>query len=298
MVGLPGSGKSTIAKLINKGHHAEIFSSDALREELYGDVNDQKHNQKVFAELHRRIKACLKSGKDAVYDACNVSSKRRMAFLREIKNIHCKKICIIAAAPYEVCLENNLKRDRHVPQWAIERMYRQWNTPYWFEGWDDIQLDYSDYGSYSVQGWLNDHASYAQDNPHHALSLSAHCVRCASSLYNTPCRTNYRKTLIIAGLIHDCGKPFCKQFKDVKGNGCDIAHYYDHENVGAYDTLFFQYSSYIDTLTVSVLVNLHMRPYAWERDDNKKLQEKNKELWGDTLYSLVMSLHEADKTAH
>ena len=152
MVGLPGSGKSTIAKLISKQYHAEVFSSDALREELYGDIDDKKHNQEVFAELHRRIKVCLKSGKDVVYDAYNISSKRRMAFLREIKNIPCKKVCVIAAIPYEACLENNLKRNRHVPQWAIKRMYRQWNTPYWFEGWDDIRLDYGSYNKRSVQG--------------------------------------------------------------------------------------------------------------------------------------------------
>ena len=109
---------------------------------------------------------------------------------------------------------------------------------------------------------------------------------------------NHRRVLIMTGLIHDCGKPFCKQFKDAKGNDCDITHYYGHENVRAYDALFFQYSPYDDALMVSILVNLHIRPYVWERDNNEKLQEKSKKLWGGMLYSLIMALHEANKAAH
>ena len=70
LVGLPGSGKSKIAEEYRE--RAYICSSDALRKELFGDEADQKHNEEVFAELHKRIKMFLRNGFDTVYDACNI----------------------------------------------------------------------------------------------------------------------------------------------------------------------------------------------------------------------------------
>ena len=82
LCGLSGSGKSEYAKQLKEQlPNTYIFSSDELREELCGDINDQKHNPQVFQELHRRIKSCLKNGCNAIYDATNTKSKLRIAFL-------------------------------------------------------------------------------------------------------------------------------------------------------------------------------------------------------------------------
>ena len=40
LCGLVASGKSTKAKELAKEYNATIYSSDALREEMFGDVND------------------------------------------------------------------------------------------------------------------------------------------------------------------------------------------------------------------------------------------------------------------
>lgn len=55
MIGLPASGKSTIAKEIAKSEDAIIVSSDEIRKE-FGDINDQSKNTKVFEEVEKRIK--------------------------------------------------------------------------------------------------------------------------------------------------------------------------------------------------------------------------------------------------
>lgn len=55
MIGLPASGKSTIAKEIAKSEDAVIVSSDEIRRE-FGDVNDQSQNVKVFEEVEKRLK--------------------------------------------------------------------------------------------------------------------------------------------------------------------------------------------------------------------------------------------------
>ena len=49
MCGLSGSGKSTIAtQIANENPNTVIVSSDAIREELTGNENDQSKNEDVF----------------------------------------------------------------------------------------------------------------------------------------------------------------------------------------------------------------------------------------------------------
>lgn len=303
MVGLPASGKSTFAYSAANKNNAIVFSSDDLREELYGDVDDQKHNHELFVELHRRIKKALKDGNNVIYDACNIGSKRRVAFLQELKHISCWKECVIMATPYQQCLQNNRARSRKVPEYVIERMYKSFDTPYFYEGFDRISVQYYE-GSLNRHSqyppsWALDYMDYNQDNPHHRLTLGQHCMKAMYWFYNSKWFTHpLIGTIMNATAIHDCGKPFCKTFKNGKGDITDIAHYYGHEHVGAYDSLFFQYVAGINALDVSALICNHMKPYVWERDNNEKLRNKYLKLWGSDFYQCVMILHEADKAAH
>ena len=110
LIGLPGSGKSTMALSFEKEGY-KVFSSDAIREELYGDASVQSDPQRVFRVLHKRIKDALRAGENCVYDATNVRSKNRIAFLKEIQSIECKKICCVVWASINTCKERNASRD-------------------------------------------------------------------------------------------------------------------------------------------------------------------------------------------
>ena len=95
LVGLPGSGKTTLAKdIANINIKAKHISSDAIRAELFGDENNQENNSLVFEEMKRRTKEYLKEGYNVIYDSTNINHKRRMALLNEFKNIPCKKVCV------------------------------------------------------------------------------------------------------------------------------------------------------------------------------------------------------------
>lgn len=303
MCGLPASGKSYYAKKLSTEINAVICSSDELREKMFGDINNQTDNHKLFNELHKIIKNYLRNGRNVIYDACNVNSKRRRSFIQELKNIDCVKECIIMATPYNQCLENNSNRDRTVPEDVIKRMYKQWETPYFYENFDRINVQYYEgslnhYSPYPPS-WALDYIDYNQDNPHHKLTLGQHCMKAMYWFYNSKWFTHpLIGTIMNATAIHDCGKPFCKTFKNGKGEITDVAHYYGHEHVGAYDSLFFKYVAGINALDVSALICCHMKPYAWERDNNEKLRDKYLKLWGSDFYQCVMILHEADKAAH
>lgn len=293
MCGLPGSGKSYQANKLAEQYEANIHSSDAIREELSGDVNNQDINDVVFQTLHKRIKDDLQNGQSCIYDACNISYKRRMAFLQELKNIPCEKICVLMATPYEKCLENNANRERVVSEHVIKRMYMSFDVPWDYEGWDNIIVQW-DSTTYSLpNNFYLRYKHFNQHNSHHTLTLGEHCEKVCVTLNNASAE------LKTAGLLHDCGKPFCKTFINGKGEVTEQAHYYSHEHTGSYDSLFYREElGKSDPLYIAVLIRWHMQPYFWEKDNNEKLQNKYRKLWGEELYNDIMLLHEADKAAH
>ena len=83
MVGLPGSGKSTAARELSIRENAVLHSSDDLREELFGNADSQYRNDLLFQELHKRINRDLTDGKSIVYDATNLSYKKRKTFWKD-----------------------------------------------------------------------------------------------------------------------------------------------------------------------------------------------------------------------
>jgi predicted kinase len=304
MIGLVGSGKSYYAQQLATKYDAEIFSSDSLREEMFEDVDHQTDNDALFKELHKRIRECLSSGKSACYDACNINYKRRMEFLKSLNKIPCEKVAIIMATPYEVCLERNAQRERKVSEYVIKRMYMNWNTPYWYEGWDDIRIAYSEGAKWSTHllesialGYSHPVFNYNQNNKHHSLSLGEHLRKAYRFIYKDIEPHCGNTTLEMATALHDMGKPFCATYYNKKGEKSDECHYYDHQNTSAYDCLFEKPLYNVDILEVAVLIMWHMRPYlAW--DVSEKAMQKDKKLLGEELFNEILELHTADIYAH
>ena len=315
LVGLPGSGKSTYAKTVLPD--VKVHSSDALRVELYGDISEQSSNDKLFRELHRRIKEDLRAGNDVVYDATNIHWKRRREFLREINSIDCYKEAHIIATPYEVCVLMNSQRENPIPEKVIEKMYKDFDIPFYNEGWDNIFIVYGDekyetaYGECSK--FIYDTLEFDQDNKHHTLSLGEHCLRCSNYVTHKFMQAageednNYPWETVAASMIHDCGKPFVKTNRKADGTISEQSHYYHHENVGCYNALFYNYpqSEEIDRLYISALVRWHMLLHLWN-DWPEKTREKYKEEFNNeymkenapNFWHNLELLHKGDTEAH
>ena len=144
LIGLPASGKTSFAKQYSADNVIHI-SSDAIRKELYGSEEVQDNPNKVFSIMfHRTIDNLLK-GNNVIYDATNISRKYRMAFLRDLDAAlgdFTSKVTIIGvvfAVPINVCLDRNLARSRSVPEDVIYRMYRNFQVPSVYEGFDHIE---------------------------------------------------------------------------------------------------------------------------------------------------------------
>ena len=297
LIGLPGSGKSTIAEQYRAMGY-NIHSSDAIREELSGDSSNQDINQLVFTTLHKRIKDDLKNGINCVYDATNISYKRRMAFLKELP-LFCYKRAIVVATPYEVCLVQNRLRERVVPDFVIERMYRNFDMPYYYEGWTEINIQYNDI-NYAVslgtpEQFIAEHEHFDQQNKYHTETLGCHCALAADYVEQHYPDVSAKSTVKVAGKLHDNGKPFCKTFIDKKNQPCESAHYYDHEHVGSYNAMFYDVPL-IDKLYMAVLIRWHMQMHFIDKQPHTK--GKYERLFGARLWKDLTILHKGDLEAH
>ena len=256
LIGLPGSGKSKIAQRLHCDNAALYLSSDALRKEFYGDESVQDNPEKIFEEMRKRAVAALKVGINVVYDATNISRKKRRHLLSSL-GVPCEKIAYVVWARYETCVMRDKDRLRTVGEGVIKRMLKSFQPPYYDEGWDEIRFVLNDdpYTADDYMDWVN----CEHDNPHHNNTVKEHSLKVAAEVNNL--NGDYDIVLLFAALLHDVGKKFVKDFKDSRGNPSEIAHFYNHQNVGSYFAIGHE-----STLELSVqqrallywLINVHM----------------------------------------
>jgi predicted kinase len=307
LMGLPASGKSRWSKdFISLNSNAVIVSSDAIRLELYGSEEDQSHNVEVFEELHRRIHNYLSQEdiQTVIYDATNLSSKRRKGFISQIPKGVWKEI-VVFATDYDIILRQNAARSRHVPKEVIERMYRQMQMPRMWEGWDSIVIHPHEQNSSTLSNVLQACVNFDQENIHHSSDLYTHMYKAAEyvkdNAYIYKCSPREMAIVYIAALFHDIGKPATKTY--VKANGeCDgQAHYYGHAEVSAYMVAcllrYVPIEDFNDWRMIIRLIQYHMDCYSY-RGDASKFYEKIKLYEGERFKELLELLHEGDVCGH
>ena len=295
LVGLPGSGKSSYAQKYCEKHPGTVWlSSDNIRRELYGDEGIQGDNNQVFHLMFQRTKDALTEGKDVVYDACNITKKKRIHLLSLLPKA--EKECVILATPLKSCYRQNSKRPRTVPKDVIRQMYKCWDTPYYFEGWDKITIKRHSKPVITPKEFVDTLMNYNQENPYHMETLGEHSCQTMDYLVKN-FQVEPDSNLAIAGLLHDCGKPGTKTYKEEEIEK-QIAHYYQHHCAGSYEALFFHYGdkSDDDILEISALIRNHMRPYVWESETTKRnIEKKDLKLWGEDFHGKICKIHEADE---
>ena len=305
LVGLAGSGKSTYAMQRQKEiDECIILSSDSIREELYGDESIQRDHAKVFEIMERRALAAARMGISVIYDATNLSARRRKHMAKQMSVQGCATECVVCVATFEVCCERQLTRERKVPTEVIDRQIRQFEVPTSMEGWDKITVWAPETGGFVDLHNEFNKCKIPHDCKFHTLSVyghmcAAHKIFQEEYLKQFDDKMGY--ILSKAVLYHDIGKVVTKSFVDGRGKLGTEAHYYNHENVGAWNILCASHSflSTDDCLKCAQLVGLHMKMYqeVWYDRMYTQLFLNGK---GETIefWRALLTLHRCDKEAH
>lgn len=117
LVGIPGSGKSTLAASMR----AQTISSDAIREKINGDINDQANGDRVFKIFAEQIRSALKNNRAIVVDSTAVT-RRAHELLLDLAREAKIKPTVVVFTDVEQARERNQHRSRVVPDHVMDRM--------------------------------------------------------------------------------------------------------------------------------------------------------------------------------
>ncbi len=127
LVGIPGAGKSTLAKkIIEKGFHC--LSADPIREELYGNAAEQGDKEQVFKIFFERLDDALAKELDIIIDNTNLNPRQRKPILERAQKAGYSDIQLwLLDVPLDVCLKRNASRNRVVPDDIVANMFMELN---------------------------------------------------------------------------------------------------------------------------------------------------------------------------
>lgn len=286
MVGLSGSGKSSVAKEIAENNpNTIIVSLNNIGEELTGKVEDQSKNEEVFKVFHKRIREALENNTNVIADAANITMRSRRAIIENVKGIECRKIAYLIPKPFDQCKIDNLNRQHPVPEEVLDRQIRKFQIPFMEEGFDEGIIHYiHNKNRLDTLKMFDNMEGFNQQNPHHTSTLADHC----KNAYELFSRYGYPSKYNLAALFHDYGKLY---YKELDNYG--VAHFYGHDSIGSY--MILENSTeifYKDVADMCFLINYHMMPFDWTTEKSK---ERWKKRFGEYKYQMLLDFHECDK---
>ncbi len=305
-VGPPASGKTTEAQRYREIGY-EIYSSDEVRADIEAKVKrgettipcNANLNAVVFETIKRSVMCSLKEGRSVVFDATNLGRKRRMNFKKSLGRINCKKTCVLFITSVDECNRRNALRlgNARVPDEAMYKMFCSFECPNYWEEWDKI-IPIIDKEPFSFD--FSKVIDFSQDNPHHTLTLGGHM----KAAYKYAVDNGFSSVVQKTAQYHDIGKFYTKRFENRRGEKTEVAHFYGHENYGAYLYLTefccareLTQGAFEQILYETNLINCHMRPLNLWRE-NAVVMEKDKKLFGERFFADLIELNKCDKAAH
>jgi len=140
LVGVPASGKSTLAKRLARSKNALVLSTDTIRQILYGNPKTQGNWEDIQRVLHNLLLKCVSQNKSVIINATHTLRAHRQTLLTLSKQINWT--CIYLKTDLDTCHKRNLKRSRVVPKDVINSMHQNLlnEPPTLTEGFKQIKI--------------------------------------------------------------------------------------------------------------------------------------------------------------
>ena len=126
MVGVPGSGKSTLVRLLKDNlPNCVIVCPDKIREDYTTDPANKHDNEFVFSLAKSLVQKYLKESKNVIFDATNTIGRFRKGYADIGQTIGAQVVYCGLGTPLTVAKERNSQRETPVPEFVIDRMSAQ-----------------------------------------------------------------------------------------------------------------------------------------------------------------------------
>lgn len=162
LIGIPASGKSTLADWLQQQTHAQIISTDHIRTELYGDPAIQGDWLAIEQILLTRMHRAFTQQQPIIYDATNCYQPWRIESLQKYPPF--PWLAWWLQIPLEDCLARNERRSRQVPPEILLKMAQDLQTapPTPEEGFIEV-IPVRDTDSATLRGLQKRHFQYRGD---------------------------------------------------------------------------------------------------------------------------------------
>ena len=129
--GLPGTGKTTIAKqVVNNNSNYVVHSLDEVRKDLGFTAYDEKRNFLAFIEFNYRMVASLKKGSNVIADTNFTTEQLRREIYEISEYYQCELMVVECVAPEQIAKKRIQNR---VADYRTEPQYTETNDPEVFD---------------------------------------------------------------------------------------------------------------------------------------------------------------------
>lgn len=127
MRGLPGSGKSTMARKVAEQKDAEIFSTDDYWICKDGEYRfDADRLTQAHEWNQERCRKALAQGKSIVVDNCNIKNEHMSPYIEMAEKHGATVAKVVSPRNHLATDELEWYSKHHVPQHIIEQMRKDW----------------------------------------------------------------------------------------------------------------------------------------------------------------------------
>ncbi len=129
LIGIPGSGKSTLVREVMKtksfgiSPRSQVISPDLVRLQLYGSMHEQGDWTEIWQQIQQEFVDAAKTQRSVVYDATNYKLEYRHEIITLAKKCQFEPITgLWLNTPLWLCLIRNQNRDRRISEDVIINM--------------------------------------------------------------------------------------------------------------------------------------------------------------------------------
>jgi aminoglycoside phosphotransferase family enzyme/predicted kinase len=130
--GLPGTGKSTLARSLAEQAHFEVIRSDVIRKEIFtaetseqtGSLYTSDRTQRIYEECLERARRLLQAGRRVIVDATFQREEDRLTFLQSAIDCGCRAMWLECTAPAEIAKQRIESRhgDASDADWSVYQL--------------------------------------------------------------------------------------------------------------------------------------------------------------------------------